>query len=332
MKAVITGFTGQDGSYLAEFLLDRGYEVHGFKRRSSVFNTERIDHIKLVLHDGDITDTPSIMRVLSEVRPDEIYHMAAQSHVGLSFEQPEYTAQVDGVGTLRLLEAARILKLNARIYNAATSEMFGNARPMQSEGTPFRPVSPYGSAKLYAYWAAVNYRESYKMFISNGILFNHESPRRGATFVTRKITRGLARIKCGLQDDLHLGNLNARRDWGHAKDYVRAMWLMLRDKPCDYVIATGKSHSVREFLDEVGYYLDLDWEKYVVVDDDYKRPTDIDHLCGESFRARTYLGWEPTIGFDNLVREMVEHDLRDARLSQGHTGNPAVPQKELRRA
>lgn len=315
IKALITGITGQDGSYLAELLLEKGYEVHGLKRRSSVFNTERIDHLDIKLHDGDITDSPSVMSVFLKVNPDEVYHLAAQSHVGVSFEEPEYTTQVNALGTLRILEAIRILDLKCSFYNAASSEMFGNSLPNQNEDTPMVPVSPYGISKLFALMTCRNYRDSNGIDISNGILFNHESPRRGATFVTKKITRGLSRIKLGIQKELRLGNLDARRDWGHARDYVRAMWLMLENEPGDFVISTGESHTVREFLDEAGDYLDIDWKKYVVIDPEYYRPIEINHLCGDSSKARKILGWEPTVTFRELVKEMCDYDFRVAGIS-----------------
>jgi GDPmannose 4,6-dehydratase len=282
-KALITGVTGQDGSYLAELLLSKDYEVHGIIRRASTFNTERIDHlyedshingVKLFLHYGDIADSTNLIKLLYRIQPDEIYHLAAQSHVRVSFDIPEYTGDVTGVGTIRILEAIRETGLKAKFYQASSSEMFGKVQEVpQRETTPFYPRSPYGAAKLYAYWVTVNYRESYDMFACNGILFNHESPRRGETFVTLKITRAAARIKCGLDDKLYLGNLDARRDWGYAKEYVEAMWLMLQQRePDDYVIATGETHSIREFLDEAFGYLDLDWEKYVDIDSRYYRP------------------------------------------------------------
>ena len=341
-SALITGITGQDGSYLAEFLLDRGYEVHGIKRRSSSFNTARIDHLyedphdhdrRLILHYGDMTDTSSLTRVLQKVQPDEIYNLAAQSHVRVSFEEPEYTANSDAIGTLRLLEAVRILGMETwtRFYQASTSELFGLVQEVpQRETTPFYPRSPYGVAKLYAYWITVNYREAYGMYACNGILFNHESPRRGETFVTRKITRGLARIKVGLQKDLYLGNLSALRDWGHARDYVEMQWMMLQQEtPRDYVIATGEQHSVREFVElaaqELGMYLrwegsganekalDGDGNVIVAVDPQYFRPTEVESLLGDATRAREELGWVPKTGFKELVREMVENDLEAAR-------------------
>jgi GDPmannose 4,6-dehydratase len=320
VKAVITGITGQDGSYLAELLLSKGYEVHGFKRRVSVFNTERIEHLldKVTLHHGDLTDTPSIMRVLSKVRPDEIYHLGAQSHVGVSFEQPEYTAQADAIGTLRILESIKSLDLGARFYNASTSEVFGSSPPPQNESTLMHPRSPYGVSKLYGHWITVNYREAYGLHASNGILFNHESPRRGETFVTQKVVKGLLRVKEGKQGCVKIGNLKARRDWGHAKDYVEAMWLMLQqEKPDDYVISTGESHSVRDFIDsasllifgvksgwgaDVGY---INGKAVIQVDEEYFRPSEVDHLRGDSSKAKEKLGWVPKTSFNQLVSEMV---------------------------
>ncbi len=326
-RALITGITGQDGSYLVEFLLAKGYEVHGIIRRSSTFNTDRIDHLyqdphepeaRLFLHYGDLTDGTGLRRILEKVQPDEVYNLGAQSHVKVSFEQPEYTADVVATGTLRLLEALRdYVKLSGkqvRIYQAGSSEMFGASPPPQNEKTPFYPRSPYAVAKVAAYWYAVNYREAYGLFICNGILFNHESPRRGETFVTRKITRAVGRIKMGLQKKLYLGNLEARRDWGYAGDYVEAMWLMLQQsEPDDYVVATGESRSVREFLEEAFAYVGLDWRDYVEVDQRYFRPTEVDHLQGDATKARKELGWYPRVTFQELVRMMVDHDLELAR-------------------
>jgi len=326
-KALITGITGQDGSYLAEFLLAKGYEVHGIIRRASTFNTDRIDHLYqdphdlqacLFLHYGDLTDGTGLRRVLERVQPDEVYNLGAQSHVKVSFEQPEYTADVVATGTLRLLEALRdYMKASGkhvRIYQAGSSEMFGASPPPQNEKTPFYPRSPYAVAKVAAHWYAVNYREAYGMFICNGILFNHESPRRGETFVTRKITRAVGRIKMGLQSKLYLGNLDARRDWGYAGDYVEAMWLMLQQsEPDDYVIATGESHSVREFLEEAFTYAGLDWRDHVEIDPRYFRPTEVDHLQGDATKAREKLGWRPRVTFKELVRMMVDHDMELAR-------------------
>ncbi len=355
-KALITGVTGQDGAYLAEFLLEKGYEVHGLKRRTSLFNTDRIDHLyedphrphrRFILHYGDMTDSTSLIRIIQSVQPDEIYNLAAQSHVAVSFEEPEYTANADALGALRVLEAIRILGLGnrSRFYQASTSELFGKVvQTPQSETTPFYPRSPYGVAKLYAYWITVNYREAYGLYACNGILFNHESPMRGETFVTRKITRSLARIALGLEQCLFLGNLAARRDWGHARDYVEMQWLMLQQEtPRDYVIATGEQHSVREFVQraarEIG--IELRWEgsgvqecgvvetvrsaaelaasmpapgtAIVAVDPRYFRPTEVDTLLGDPSRAQEELGWRPRLGFDDLVREMVQEDLALAR-------------------
>jgi GDPmannose 4,6-dehydratase len=345
-KALITGITGQDGAYLAEFLLSKGYEVHGIKRRASLFNTDRIDHLyqdpheknrRFVLHYGDLTDATCLIRILQQVQPDEIYNLGAQSHVQVSFESSEYTADTDALGTLRLLEGIRLLGLEkkTRFYQASTSELYGKVREIpQTENTPFYPRSPYACAKLYAYWIAVNYREAYGIYACNGILFNHESPLRGETFVTRKITRALSRISLGMQDCLWLGNLNARRDWGHARDYVEMQWLMLQqDEPDDYVIATGVQHSVREFVSlcarELG--LTLQWEgeglheiginltdgrTIVCVDPRYFRPTEVETLLGDPSKAKKNLGWEPKISFESLVREMTRSDLEHARKDQ----------------
>ena len=341
--ALITGITGQDGAYLAEFLLKKGYEVHGIKRRSSLFNTDRIDHLyqdphetnrKLILHYGDLTDSTNLIRIIQQVQPDEIYNLAAQSHVAVSFDSPEYTADTDALGTLRILEGIRLLGLEkkTRFYQASTSELFGKVQEIpQTEKTPFYPRSPYAVAKMYAYWITVNYREAYGIYACNGILFNHESPVRGETFVTRKITRALSRIKLNLQDCLFLGNLDAKRDWGHAKDYVEMQWLMLQqDTPEDYVIATGKQYSVREFVDIAALKLELDirWEgsgvdekgydnktnKFIVaVDPQYYRPTEVETLLGDPSKAKKELGWEPKINFEALVTEMVEKDLEQAK-------------------
>ena len=321
-KALITGITGQDGSYLAELLLEKGYEVHGIIRRASTFNTGRIDHLyqdphstdtRLILHFGDLADSVQMVKLLYELAPDEIYHLGAQSHVRVSFDIPEYTGDVDGLGSLRILEAIREAGLvkKVRFYQASSSEMFGKVREVpQTEATPFWPRSPYGCAKVYAYWLTVNYRESYDLHASNGILFNHESPRRGETFVTRKITRAATRIKLGLQKDLYLGNLEAKRDWGYAKEYVEMMWLMLQqDRPDDYVVATGDTHSVREFCEEAFGRLDLDWEKYVRYDPRYERPSEVDLLVGDPAKAKKQLGWEPRYRFKELVQLMVDHDL-----------------------
>jgi GDPmannose 4,6-dehydratase len=340
--ALITGVTGQDGAYLAEFLLEKGYAVHGIKRRASLFNTDRIDHlykdphergVKFKLHYGDLTDATNLIRIIQEVKPDEIYNLAAQSHVMVSFETPEYTANADALGTLRMLEAIRILGLEkkTRFYQASTSELYGKVQETpQKETTPFYPRSPYGVAKLYSYWITVNYREAYHLFACNGILFNHESPVRGETFVTRKITRAVARMKLGLQKKLYLGNLNSKRDWGHARDYIEAQWLILQqDEPEDYVIATGKQHSVREFVeaafhevgirirwqgkgvDEKGY--DTDTGNVIVeVDTRYFRPTEVDTLLGDPSKAKKKLGWKPKVTFRELVSEMVREDLKEA--------------------
>jgi GDPmannose 4,6-dehydratase len=342
-KALITGVTGQDGAYLAEFLLGKGYEVHGIKRRSSSFNTDRIDHlyqdphergVRLHLHYGDLTDSTNLIRIVKQVQPDEIYNLAAQSHVAVSFETPEYTANADAIGTLRLLEAIRILGLEqkTRFYQASTSEMFGLVQEIpQRETTPFYPRSPYGAAKVYGHWITVNYREAYGMFACSGILFNHESPIRGETFVTRKITRGLARISQNMEQCLYLGNLDSQRDWGHAKDYVRAQWLMLQqDKPDDFVIATGEQHSVRDFVAAAGAQLDMriEWQgkgveeagidaktgrTVIKVDPRYFRPTEVETLLGDPTKARTVLGWTPELTFQDLVESMVASDLEIAR-------------------
>ena len=318
-KAFITGITGQDGSYLAEFLLDKGYAVHGLIRRSSTFNTDRIDHLyrdfhdpqaRVYLHYGDLSVSGQLTDLLHDIQPDEIYHLGAQSHVRVSFDMPEYTGDVTGLGTLRLLEAIRRTGVKARFYQASSSEMFGAAPPPQSELTPFQPQSPYAAAKVYAYYVVRNYRDAYGLFACNGILFNHESPRRGETFVTRKITRAATRIKLGLQDRLYLGNLDAKRDWGFAGDYVEAMWLILQqDRPDDFVIATGETHSVREFAERVFQKLDLDYQKYVVIDPKYFRPTEVDVLLGDSAKARRVLGWNPRVGFDRLIDMMIAADM-----------------------
>jgi GDPmannose 4,6-dehydratase len=319
-RAIITGITGQDGSFLAEQLLDKGYEVHGLLRRSSSFNTERIDHlyrdpheeqVRLHLHHADLTESSRLVRLVYEIQPDEIYHLGAQSHVRVSFDVPEYTSDVTGMGTVRLLEAIRDARVQTRFYQASSSEMFGATPPPQSETTPFHPRSPYAVAKLAAFWITVNYRESYGMHASNGILFNHESERRGETFVTRKITRALAAIHLGIQDKLFMGNLDAKRDWGYAPDYTDAMWRMVQcDEPDDYVIATGEMHTVREFLDEAAKCLGMDWEDVVEIDPKYYRPAEVDALCGDASKAREQLGWEPTVGFKELVRIMVEADVK----------------------
>jgi len=342
-KALITGVTGQDGAYLAELLLSKGYEVHGIKRRASLFNTDRIDHLyedphehgrKMILHYGDLTDATNLIRVLQQVQPDEVYNLAAQSHVQVSFETPEYTADVDGLGAMRLLEGIRLLGLQkkTRFYQASTSELYGQVRETpQTEKTPFYPRSPYACAKLYAYWITVNYREAYGIYACNGILFNHESPIRGETFVTRKITRALSRIHIGHQDCLYIGNLNALRDWGHARDYVKMQWLMLQQEiPDDFVIATGEQHSVREFIELAGMELGITikWEgtgidekgintdngkTIVSIDPTYFRPTEVETLLGDPTKAKEKLGWEPEISFEALVREMVKADLEEAK-------------------
>jgi GDPmannose 4,6-dehydratase len=319
-RALITGITGQDGSYLAEQLLAKGYEVHGLVRRSSSFNTERIDPlyrdpheegVKLFLHHGDLSESSRLVRLVYELDPHEVYHLGSQSHVRVSFDIPEYTTDVTGMGTVRLLEAIRDAGVKPRFYQASSSEMFGASTPPQNEETPFHPRSPYAVAKVMAYWITVNYRESYGMFCANGILFNHESGRRGETFVTRKITRALARIQAGLQDKLYLGNLDAKRDWGYAPDYTDAMWRILQaDEPDDYVIATGEMHSVREFLDAAAEHLGVDWEKFIEIDPRYYRPAEVDALCGDASKAREKLGWEPTVTFTELVQLMVDDDVK----------------------
>jgi GDPmannose 4,6-dehydratase len=323
-KALITGITGQDGSYLSEFLLERDYEVHGLIRRSSSFNTGRINHLyadphepqaRLRLYYADLTDGARLRELLAQIKPDEVYHLGAQSHVRVSFDEPVYTAQVDAIGTVRLLEAVRDTGLQIRFYQASSSEMFGQAAEVpQKETTAFHPRSPYACAKVYSFYQTINYRESYNMFCCNGMLFNHESPRRGETFVTRKITRAATRIKEGLQEKLYLGNLEARRDWGFAGDYVEAMWLMLQqDKPDDYVVATGQMHSVREFLEFAFDRVKLDYSKYVEIDPRYCRPAEVDVLCGDASKARRVLGWEPKVGFEELIAMMIEADLERAR-------------------
>jgi GDPmannose 4,6-dehydratase len=319
-SALITGVTGQDGSYLAELLLSKGYTVHGIVRRSSSFNTERIDHIyqdpqqrnrSFVLHHADLTDGVALVNLLRDLRPDEVYNLGAQSHVRVSFDAPLYTGDVTGLSTMRLLEAVRASGSQARVYQASSSEMFGAAPPPQNERTPFHPRSPYGCAKVFGYWATVNYREAYGMFAVNGILFNHESPRRGETFVTRKITRAVARIKAGLQDRLYLGNLDAVRDWGYAPEYVEAMWRMLqRDEPDDYVVATGAAASVREFVEVAFAHADLDWNAYVRFDPKYQRPSEVDALIGDPAKARELLGWEARVKAAELARIMVDADIR----------------------
>jgi GDPmannose 4,6-dehydratase len=319
-KALSTGITGQDGSYLADFLLEKGYEVHGIIRRASTFNTDRIDHlyqdphvhgVRLFLHYGDLADSVNLVKLIYQLKPEEIYHLGAQSHVRVSFDIPEYTADVTGVGTIRILEAMREAGVSSRFYQASSSEMFGKVQEVpQRETTPFWPRSPYGVAKVFSYWATVNYRESYGTHASNGILFNHESPRRGETFVTRKISRAVAAIKRGLQNELFLGNLEARRDWGYAPEYVEAMWLMLQqDEPDDYVVATGETHSVREFLEQAFAYVQLDWREYLRHDERYERPAEVDLLVGDASKAKRRLDWEPKVRFPELVRLMVDADL-----------------------
>lgn len=312
--ALITGITGQDGSYLAELLLNKGYEVHGIIRRASTFNTGRINHIfdRLHIHYGDLGEGGALTRLLTRIQPDEIYNLGAMSHVKVSFEVPEYTADVTGVGALRLLEAVRDLGSSPRIYQASSSEMFGSSLPPQNEKTPFHPRSPYGCAKVFAFWATVNYREAYGMHASNGILFNHESPRRGETFVTRKITKAVGRIVRNEQKELVLGNLDAKRDWGFAGDYVEAMWQILQHRTSDdYVISTGEAHSVREFCEVAFSKAGLDWQKYVRVDPRYFRPSEVDYLLGDNSKARTQLGWKPKTSFEELVRMMVDHDIKN---------------------
>ncbi|MCB5170102.1 GDP-mannose 4,6-dehydratase [Streptomyces bambusae] len=318
--ALITGVTGQDGSYLAELLLSKGYEVHGLVRRSSSFNTERIDHIyqdphtanrSFVLHHADLSDGVALVNLLREIRPDEVYNLGAQSHVRVSFDAPLYTGDVTGLGALRLLEAIRASGIDTRIYQASSSEMFGSTPPPQNEQTPFHPRSPYGAAKVFAYWTTVNYREAYDMFAVNGILFNHESPRRGETFVTRKITRAVARIKAGLQSELYLGNLDAVRDWGYAPEYVDAMWRMLQqDVPTDYVVATGVPATVRQFVESSFAHVGLDWQEYVRYDAKYERPSEVDALIGDASKAQELLGWKPTVLVEELARIMVDADVR----------------------
>ena len=325
-KALITGITGQDGSYLAELLLEKGYEVHGIIRRSSSFNTERIDHlykdphindVKMFLHYGDLSDSSNLSRLLEKIQPDEIYNLAAQSHVRVSFDMPEYTADVVGLGTIRILDAIKETQIKTKFYQASTSELYGKVvETPQTEKTPFYPRSPYACAKLYSYWITVNYRESYDMYACNGILFNHESPRRGETFVTKKITHAIAKILNKEQDKLYLGNLDAKRDWGYAKDYVEAMWLMLQQENAeDYVIATGETHSVREFLDEAFGLVGLDWKKYVEIDPRYYRPAEVDLLLGDPTKAKEKLGWKPKTTFKELVKIMLEYDLNSVGLN-----------------
>jgi GDPmannose 4,6-dehydratase len=343
-RALITGITGQDGSYLSELLLEKGYEVHGIIRRTSTFNTDRIDHIyvdphqsdaKLFLHYGDLTDGTTLRRILEQVQPVEVYNLGAQSHVRVSFDAPEYTVDAVGVGVLRILEAIRDYQkrtgIEVRFYQAGSSEMFGKVMEVpQKETTPFYPRSPYACAKVYGHWQTINYRESYDLFACNGILFNHESPRRGETFVTRKITRALARIIAGQQKKLYLGNLDSKRDWGYAKDYVKAMWLMLQqEKPDDYVVATNETYSIREFLDISFQYVNLDWQDYVEFDQRYLRPTEVDLLIGDSTKAREKLGWEPSVSFEGLVKLMVDADLMALGINVNNGGNSEQLFKDL---
>ncbi|HWC13676.1 MAG TPA: GDP-mannose 4,6-dehydratase [Actinomycetota bacterium] len=319
-RALITGVTGQDGSYLAELLLDKGYEVHGLVRRASTFNTRRLDRIyqdpheakvRFLLHYGDLSDSGALVNLIRDLQPDEIYHLGAQSHVMVSFDIPEFTGETTGMGTVRILEAIRASKVKTRFYQASSSEMYGAAAPPQNETTNFHPRSPYGVAKLFAYWATVNYREAHDVFAANGILFNHESPRRGETFVTRKITRAVARIAAGLQDKLYLGNLDAKRDWGYAPEYVEAMWLILQqDQPDDFVIGTGEAHTPREFAQLAFAHVDLDWERYVEVDPKYYRPAEVDYLLADATKAREVLGWQPKTTFPELVKMMVDADVQ----------------------
>ncbi len=338
-KALITGITGQDGSYLAEFLLYKGYEVHGLIRRASSFNTRRIDHlysdphingkkIPLYLHYGDVTSPGSLVDVIYNIKPEEIYHLAAQSHVRVSFDMPEYTGDVTGLGTIRILEAIKQSGIKTRFYQASSSEMFGGAKPPQNEDTPFEPRSPYAAAKVYSYWVTRNYREGYNMFASNGILFNHESPRRGETFVTRKITHALAAILAGKQKKLYLGNLESRRDWGYTPEFIEAQWLITQqEKADDYVIGTGEAHKIREFLDEAFGYVNMDWKEYVEIDPRYFRPTEVDFLLADPSRSRQILGWEPKVMFRELVRIMVDADLELAGLDCPGEGKKVVNEK-----
>jgi len=333
-KALITGITGQDGSYLAEFLLAKDYEVHGIIRRASTFNTERIDHIyldfhypeaKLFLHYGDLSDSGQLSNLIYNIQPDEIYHLGAQSHVRVSFDIPEYTGDITALGTTRLLEAIRRSGIKTRFYQASSSEMFGDAQPPQNEQTPFKPCSPYAAAKVYAYWMVRNYREGYNLFTSNGILFNHESPRRGETFVSRKITRGLVKIMKGKQDFLYLGNLKARRDWGFTPEYVEAMWLILQQEiPDDYVIGTGESHSVQEFVESAFSYAGLDWQKYVRVDPRYFRPKEVDNLIACIDKVKRKIGWMPRITFEKLIKIMVDADMRKEGLRPKGEGDSII--------
>lgn len=338
-KALITGITGQDGSYLAEFLLDKGYEVHGIIRRSSTFNTSRIDHIykdphvkqvKLFLHYGDLSDSGQISEIIYNIKPDEIFHLGAQSHVRVSFDIPEYTSDITALGTIRLLEAIRRTRIKTKFYQASSSEMFGNSPAPQNENSPFMPQSPYAASKVYAYWMTVNYRNAYKIFACNGILFNHESPRRGETFVTRKITRGLANIISGKDNKIFLGNLDAKRDWGFAPEYVEIMWKMLQqDKPVDYIIGTGKTHSVKDFLKEAFSYLNLNWNDYVEIDTRYYRPLEVEHLLANPSKARKELGWNPKISFKDLIKIMVDYDLELIGLDSPGQGKKILNDKGI---
>ena len=338
-KALITGITGQDGSYLAEFLLNKNYEVHGLIRRSSTFNTLRIDHLyqdphlpgtRLFLHYGDLSDPGQITEIIFNIKPNEIYHLGAQSHVRVSFDLPEYTGDITGLGTTRILEAVKISGINTKFYQASSSEMFGDAPAPQNEDTPFRPRSAYAAAKVYAYWMTRNYREAYNLFACNGILFNHESPRRGETFVTRKITRGLASIMAKKQKKIFLGNLEAKRDWGYAPEYVEAMWLILqKDSPDDYVLGTGETHSVSEFLDEAFKYLNLDWKKYIEIDPRYLRPTEVEHLRSDATKAKKVLNWSAKFSFKDLVKIMVDSDLELLGISSPGEGKKIIEQKRI---
>ena len=336
-RALITGITGQDGSYMAELLLAKGYEVHGLIRRASTFNTERIDHIyqdphepdaRLFLHYGDLANGEQLSNLIYNIKPDEIYHLGAQSHVRVSFDMPEYTGDVTGLGTTRILEAIRRSGIKTKFYQASSSEMFGDSPPPQNENTPFKPRSPYAAAKVYAYWMTANYREGYNLFACNGILFNHESPRRGETFVTRKITRAVVHILAGKQDKLYLGNLKAKRDWGYAPEYVETMWLMLQqDEPADYVIGTGENHSVQEFVEEAFAYVDLDWKEYVEIDPRYFRPTEVEFLLADPAKAKKKLGWEPKVTFKELVKIMIDADMEAIGLEAPGEGKRILKEK-----
>jgi GDPmannose 4,6-dehydratase len=338
-KALITGITGQDGSYLAELLLSKGYEVHGIIRRASTFNTKRIDHIYQDAHDpkarlflsyGDLADAEQLTNVIYNVKPDEIYHLGAQSHVRVSFDVPEYTGQTTGMGAVRILEAIRRSGIKTRFYQASSSEMFGATKPPQNEKAPFYPRSPYAAAKVYAYWITVNYRESYNLFASNGILFNHESPRRGETFVTRKVTRAVAAIKAGKQKKVYMGNLDAKRDWGYAPEYVECMWRILQhDRPDDFVIGTGEAHSVKEFIEEAFAYAGLDWKEHVEIDPRYFRPTEVDYLLADYTKSKTELKWTPKITFKDLVKIMVDSDFKEAGLAPKGDGDKILKSKGI---